>query len=63
MSKEFTKFILTNLVRILIQHLYICHLWFADSKEELKKLNGSIVISFLELLDVLINCPSSPQVT
>jgi len=33
-----------------------------DSKEELKKLNGSIVISFLELLDVLITCPSSPQV-
>ena len=66
MSREFRKFILSSLVgKHCTQHSYTdtnLYAVFTDSKEELKKLNGSIVISFLELLDVLINCPSSPQV-
>jgi mediator of RNA polymerase II transcription subunit 7 len=32
----------------------------ADRKAELKKLNRSILICFLELLDILINNPASP---
>ena len=35
---------------------------FADRKAELKKLNRSILICFLELLDILINNPASPNV-
>ena len=34
----------------------------ADKKAELKKLNRSILICFLELLDILINDPASPAV-
>ena len=33
-----------------------------DRIKELKKLNHSIVINFLELLDILIKSPSSPKV-
>ena len=33
-----------------------------DKKAELKKLNRSILVCFLELLDLLINNPSSPEV-
>ena len=33
-----------------------------DRKAELKKLNRSILVCFLELLDILINNPSSPEV-
>ena len=49
-----------------------CHLYFfcirfcyfmADKKAELKKLNRSILICFLELLDILINDPASPAVS
>lgn len=35
----------------------------ADKKAELKKLNRSILICFLELLDILINDPASPAVS
>lgn len=35
---------------------------FADRIKELKKLNHSIVINFLELLDILIKSPSSSKV-
>lgn len=35
---------------------------FLDKKSELKKLNRSILICFLELLDMLITNPSSPEV-
>ena len=34
-----------------------------DKKAELKKLNRSILICFLELLDILINDPASPAVS
>lgn len=34
-----------------------------DKKAELKKLNRSILICFLELLDILIDNPSSPEVS
>ena len=34
----------------------------ADKRAELKKLNRSILICFLELLDILINDPSSSEV-
>ena len=34
-----------------------------DRKAELKKLNRSILVCFLELLDILINNPSSPEVS
>ena len=33
-----------------------------DKRAELKKLNRSILICFLELLDILINNPASPAV-
>lgn len=32
-----------------------------DPKKELKKLNHSILVSFLDLLDILIKSPSSPK--
>ena len=35
----------------------------ADKKAELKKLNRSISICFLELLDILIDNPASPLVS
>ena len=40
--------------------MYLCGV---DRKAELKKLNRSILICFLELLDVLINNPASPAVS
>ena len=41
-----------------------CTLSFmADKKAELKKLNRSILICFLELLDILISDPASPAVS
>ena len=32
----------------------------ADNIKELKKLKSSLLISFLDLLDVLIQCPTNP---
>ncbi|KAL1239656.1 Mediator of RNA polymerase II transcription subunit [Trichinella pseudospiralis] len=32
-----------------------------DRKVELKKLNHSIIANFLDLLEILIRCPSSPE--
>ncbi|XP_074651249.1 mediator of RNA polymerase II transcription subunit 7-like [Tubulanus polymorphus] len=32
-----------------------------DHKRELKKLNHSILVNFLDLLDILIKCPDSPK--
>lgn len=32
-----------------------------DRKKELRKLNHSILVSFLDLIDVLIKCPESPK--
>lgn len=37
--------------------------FIVDKKAELKKLNRSILICFLELLDILIDNPSSPEVS
>lgn len=37
--------------------------FYTDRKAELKKLNRSILICFLELLDILINNPASPAVS
>ena len=43
--------------------VYVSNLFaFADRIKELKKLNHSIVVNFLELLDILIKSPSSPKV-
>jgi hypothetical protein len=36
---------------------------FSDKKMELKKLNRSILVCFLELLDILITNPASPAVS
>ena len=33
-----------------------------DRQKELKKLNHSLLINFLELLDILVNEPTSPKV-
>ena len=41
--------------------LYVC--CGIDRKAELKKLNRSILVCFLELLDVLIDNPASPAVS
>jgi len=43
-----------------ITRLYTAHGRF-DRIKELKKLNHSIVVNFLELLDILIKSPSSPK--
>lgn len=47
--------------------IYSAEFWIVfliplDRIKELKKLNHSIVINFLELLDILIKSPSSPKV-
>lgn len=49
--------------RYILGVVYTCdNVLRADRKAELKKLNHSILICFLELLDVLINNPASPAV-
>ena len=32
-----------------------------DRKKELRKLNHSILVNFLDLIDILIKCPESPK--
>merc|ERR1712106_147258 len=32
-----------------------------DRKKELRKLNNSILVNFLDLIDILIKCPESPK--
>ena len=32
-----------------------------DRKKELRKLNHSILVNFLDLMDILIKCPESPK--
>ena len=32
-----------------------------DRKKELRKLNHSILVNFLDLIDILIKCPESPR--
>lgn len=32
-----------------------------DHKKELKKINASILVNFLDLIDVLIRCPDTPK--
>lgn len=46
-----------------IAKYYFYYAFFVDRIKELKKLNHSIVINFLELLDILIKSPSSPKVS
>ncbi|XP_044748939.1 mediator of RNA polymerase II transcription subunit 7 [Coccinella septempunctata] len=41
-----------------IKRLYPLHF---DRKRELKKLNLSLLANFLDLLDLLVNCPDSPK--
>lgn len=43
-----------------IRRLYPQHF---DRKKELKKLNHSLLVNFLDLIDVLINAPESPRRT
>lgn len=44
-------------------YLFFWSLFLVDKKAELKKLNRSILICFLELLDILIGDPASPAVS
>ena len=44
-------------------YLFLWSLFLVDKKAELKKLNRSILICFLELLDILIGDPASPAVS
>lgn len=32
-----------------------------DRKKELRKLNHSVLVNFLDLIDILIKCPESPK--
>ncbi|CAH1098604.1 unnamed protein product [Psylliodes chrysocephalus] len=41
-----------------IKRLYPLHF---DRRRELKKLNQSLLANFLDLLDLLVNCPDSPR--
>ncbi|CAH2014362.1 unnamed protein product [Acanthoscelides obtectus] len=41
-----------------IKRLYPLHF---DRRRELKKLNQSLLANFLDLLDLLVNCPESPK--
>ncbi|KAJ8922868.1 hypothetical protein NQ315_007903 [Exocentrus adspersus] len=41
-----------------IKRLYPVHF---DRRRELKKLNQSLLANFLDLLDLLVNCPDSPR--
>lgn len=41
-----------------IRRLYPLHF---DRRRELKKLNQSLLANFLDLLDLLVNCPDSPR--
>ncbi|XP_044254560.1 mediator of RNA polymerase II transcription subunit 7 [Tribolium madens] len=41
-----------------IKRLYPLHF---DRRRELKKLNQSLLANFLDLLDLLVNCPDSPK--
>lgn len=50
-------FYLTIIILVIIIVVFLL-----DKKAELKKLNRSILICFLELLDILIDNPSSPEV-
>lgn len=43
-----------------IKRLYPQHF---DRRRELKKLNHSLLVNFLDLLDLLVNCPDSPKRT
>lgn len=43
-----------------IRRLYPQHF---DRKKELKKLNHSLLVNFLDLVDILINAPESPRRT
>ena len=46
---------------VMMYYFYVPH--FSDKKVELKKLNRSILVCFLELLDILITNPASPAVS
>ena len=41
-----------------IKRLYPLHF---DRRRELKKLNQSLLVNFLDLLDLLVHCPDSPR--
>lgn len=43
-----------------IKRLYPLHF---DRRRELKKLNQSLLVNFLDLLDLLVHCPDSPRRT
>jgi len=58
----FMYLILINIIEV---HCFMARVFFAillDRIKELKKLNHSIFINFLELLDILIKSPSSSKV-
>lgn len=57
------KFIFENLVIFIFQGIKRLYPQHFDRRRELRKLNHSLLVNFLDLIDLLVQCPDSPRRT